>query len=362
MEIGSLAVKLVISLFSQILNIFVVIFDKFKWLCSKVVNRKPPFDSEKSKQIAFTILGGMIHDAISFKNVFSRKRYIATIQSSQKTANIMRLVILGETGNSYSEIWSTTEVFHPSQFKVVDIDKDGKYEISYVQSSFGASGINGMKTLNVYRLRDGVLYRIGESFDYLSSTGQKAPTIYREEYNDKKFNNAFELHAVSEGFLKKIDIEFTNPKFAIAHWHFLNGDANFGEIKLYLYPGPPPELENSISVRLNTDLIDWIGYFKGALVGFLKNKNKHFIAFSSPDEYNWVKQLVLFNDRVFFITHSEDGFFSFKLKSDNFAELRKFDFYKSNKLPRAEKLSIKGNVLVLNDNLKIDINDIIASL
>jgi hypothetical protein len=101
---------------------------------------------------------------------------------------------------------------------------------------------------------------------------------------------------------------------------------------------------------LDDGKVIWISYFKNPLVGFLKETNQWFIAYSPSNFYNWANSLAYDGKRIWFGVHTESVIFSFEYKTQQLLMHRSIDGIKFDCLDTY--VSYKNGILIVNDRLR----------
>ena len=81
-------------------------------------------------------------------------------------------------------------------------------------------------------------------------------------------------------------MDWNDIELAIPRWHRDNGSNPTGIIDVFLYDGQPT-YSSSVIASLDDGKIIWTSYFKNPLVGYIKDSDKWFIAYSPADFYEW---------------------------------------------------------------------------
>lgn len=352
-----------IDLFFKILDwTYNPLLKGLKWSAKKtqlhwfrLKDRKSPFDETKAIQLAYSVLGGSVAQAISYRNHKSKNLFIAAIRGSSDEAYDFRVYILEQLGKTYKVIWSSEELYFNSEgisLEARDIDGDGIKEIIYEQESYGSGA--GSKSLIVYSMNDNRVYHITENYNWSDSTSPNA--LIEMDLGDEEITKQGIIEcAVRRGFLQEGEpVDFDNPKFAINRWHKENGSKLNGIIKTHLYDGLPPH-KSSIGDVLETKSITWTSFFKGPLYGYIKSDDKHFIAYSPAWVYEWVKCLASDGKHLWFGVHCLPGLFSFDYERHL---LTRFCAFANSPLPEIRELTFISNKLVLNEIIEISAENI----
>jgi hypothetical protein len=354
------------EIISIIRSIIPIIWKPLKWvhrkvriLAFRVKNKKPPLNETKAIQIAHSILSGHIDNAFSFININSNNIYIALSRRSSAADHDVKIHLLEQIGDTYRQIWNSETLWCKPQLEVKDINGDGIHELIFIEESFGSGG--GTICMSVYSQITNKPYKIREDYWWSDASGPHTPTItFEPEPENKDLRHAMVQYARAHGLLKKPElVDFDDPKFAEQRWHKYNGNKTKGPVILHFYNGKPPYIGTDKD-SLNTKDILWIACFKGPLVGYLKSKDKHFIAYSPSDRYDWITCLAYSEDTLWF-SSSGSGLFSFKLDQDLVQEkgyLNFFTQFRGKKLPEFNQIAVVKDLIILNNSIKIPIGEL----
>ena len=212
----------------------------------------------------------------------------------------------------------------------------------------------GSRTLFVYSCKREQLYQITESYHWADAAGPVSPQIEIQPETDSGFIEDIEKYAVRKGLLAMKRVDLGAPEFASERWHADNGRKRTGLLKLHYYEGRSV-CGASITAEIETDDIIWTAFFKGPLVGYIKSKDKHFIAYSPSWIYNWAKCLIYYENKLWFGIHSDLGVMTFTFEKYK-GYLEYFTHYDGNVLPDVKKILFYNSLIIINDTLKIPIN------
>jgi hypothetical protein len=319
--------------------------------------RKPPFDELRAKQIAFSVLAGDVVRAVSYRNIDSRRVFIACLRRSSEGDYDSMLYILEQIGDAFKIVCTSDRLFffEPSNLVIGDVDRDGNYEVSFEDWSSGSGA--GMRRLMLYCSRRARLFTITESREWQNRTGPISPVIDIEPECDPEMLRNLEDLARKRGYLQPLKlVDFDKPEFAVQRWHKENGKKVSGGVRIHYYQGPP-DCKASVMDTLDTSAAQWISFFKGPLCGYEKTRDRHFIAYSPAWSYRWAKCLAFDNEVLWFGLHCRGGLMSFRL-GDSF--LQSYESFQGTDLPYVEKLEIDHGVLVLNGRLTIPVEALIG--
>ena len=307
-------IETIISFKGEILAVWgkVSYWSKYQWY--RIFTNKSPLTEEEAKQHAYGVLSGDIKNAISFRNLDEKKVFIL-VYIHEKSEPFFRLVLLKQFGNSYSIDWKKEQVLLITELDVVDLQKKGVHDIIFIEESSGTGA--GSKILNIVNSKDKSHIKVTEWYNWMEPRKPSSPEIEIEPDDlDKRLLANIEDYAVTQGMLTGNKVDFSKPENAIQNWHRRNGEITRGLVELDFYPGKP-QYRNSITDATSTTKIEWIAYFKGPLIGYLKSENKHFIAYSPASIYSSPSELRATGNKVSFTTNSERKSMTFELKGSD---------------------------------------------
>lgn len=310
-------------------------FSFFRLQYFKRASAKPPLLSHRAHDFAFAFLAGSVDHAISFKNIDSQVIYIAVIHRDLNEAfPLPRLKLLEQFGDSFRVVWTGEQIpsVEINNFVARDFDEDGFYEVAFRTRSFGNGG--GQDTVYLFKHREEPrLHSLTISYNWQEFSGPLLPTISIEPQADRLVSGLLEKVARTFDLLEPIpEIDWNRPEFAIARWHRDNGVRGAGILKLHFYQGSLEDLLydtrnpveepilrlqkrkpfcSSIVQTLDDGKVIWISYFKNPLIGYIRNKERYFIAYSPSNFYNWAASIAFDGKRIWFSTHCEKGIYSF---------------------------------------------------
>lgn len=320
----------------------------------KIFANKRPYNDFEAKKIAQGVLSGRVEEAHSFRNVNSTKTYLAVLHRDSMEDHMLSFVLLKQLGNSFEKSYETELFRFPTDFEIVDIDKDGIHEVAYIIKD-GGSGA-GTNTLKVYSLKHKKLYELCEFFEWQNALTAEVSDVSITEDIPPLFKEYFEKYAVKKGFLQKRPVNLSKAENAVQNWHSMNGEKNQGKIRLHFYSGAP-QFGSSIVDSIKTEAVTWIAHFKGPLIGYIKATQEHFIAYSPANTYHWPKSIAANNSKVFFTTQIDNGLYVFSYEN-NQGRLLHLDEIGSKKLPEIKKLNLLEEKLILNNDFEISLDQI----
>ncbi|HEX6981293.1 MAG TPA: hypothetical protein VF181_00895 [Balneolaceae bacterium] len=304
MEFLNLIVEKIFSVFPKVWR-----WIRYQWF--KLFVNKTPYTKKEAKQIAYGVLSGHIDNAISFRNIDERRPYILVEVRSSVEDHDYKFVLLKKMGNTFIQDWEFERVLLVTDYEIVDIQKNGYHNFAFIEQSAGSGA--DTKILNIVDLINKRHIKIIEHIDHTSPKNPHSPEVTFEPNDiDKKQLPKIEEYAASKGLFNQNKVDFSKPEHAIQNWHRMNGEISEGEVKLRFYSGEPV-YGASISDTLDFEHIKWTAYFKGPLFGYLKNEDKHFVAYSPSWTYNWPKRLKGTPKKVHFEIHSGEVKLTFEL-------------------------------------------------
>jgi len=270
----------------------------FRWR-----DRRPPLDEQTAFNTAFSVLAGRIQQCVPFRNIDSARVFIAVVRANEPFEEIY---LLEKFGLTFRRIWSIEKLIGLKNFAIADIDGDGNKEVVFEEASYGTGG--GMKTLFVYYHSRRKLVRVSERLHWANAAGPVSPEVKVEPEpagaDDERYVVAVEKYAVTCGFLTQTSVDFDNPEFAAARWHFENGEPMEGKVKLHFYSGRP-RCGNSVSQQLSGGGVEWTAFFKGPVFGYCEERDQHFVAYSPAWTYNWAIAATYCCGALWFVRHNE---------------------------------------------------------
>jgi len=332
---------------------------------------KPPITEEDAEEIAYVTLSGQIKKVISYRNIVSKKNYIAVSYKPNEEDYATRIVILEQVGESYRIRWKMEYQTSIVDFEVEDIDKDGTQEI-IIRSLTGGTG-STTSFLTVYSQRYNVSYTISETRDRQNLAGPIIPQIEFDPEPPSDLKNALERCAVKRGFLtSRPQIDWNDVRYAIERWHHDNGPNPDGKINAIFYDGQSPvsssgvpsdsepsrknlPFSSSIIKSHDDGKIIWISYFKNPLVGYIKDSNKWFIAYSPSNFYEWACSLAYDGKRLWFGVHALEAIYSFQF--DTMQLHRHRSIYDIN-FEMDSTVSYKNGRLHINESISLAQNEL----
>jgi hypothetical protein len=323
-------------------------------------DRKPPLYKVDALRAARSSLGGSVVAAIPFRNLGSKKNFLALARRRSDEDLDVRVFVLEQAGSTYEVKWASESLggnFHEDKLFVTDIDRDGCKEIAFELESFGSGA--GSRSLYVYSIRRNILAEVTEECNYSDAATPDIYPIRIEAGDDEQFRNAVVAFAHSRGFLEGNEpVDYDLPKFAVLRWHKENGEKRTGRVRTYLYNGRPG-YGASVNEELDTEDIVWVACFKGPLFGYIKSRDQHFIAYSPQWVYEWPKSLAFDGHLLWFNCYGVPGLFSYEPGAST---LNHYCSYGDTALPESLEVRIQdGSLLLLvetpNDSWGFQIKD-----
>ncbi len=289
----------IVSIFSGKIGSWISsIWVSIRYIWNSIFNLSIPYSKKEALEYAYGIVSGQINEVWSFRNFVDGRVYILVKVKEVKEDYFEKLVLIKRVGDSFIREWETELIIYTSDFEVKDLLKNGVHFILFIENSFGSGA--GTKTLFALDSKSLVTYQIIERHDWSDLTRAYSPEPELRPKNiDLKLSKRLEEFAKSKEMLRSKRVDFDNPDNAILNWHRLNGSITSGEVELYFYSGRPTYGSSPTEV-VHSDDIEWIGYFKGPICGYLKKRNEHFVAYSPGWTYDWPKHLKLKGTRIQF--------------------------------------------------------------
>ena len=142
-------------------------------------------------------------------------------------------------------------------------------------------------------------------------------------------------------------MDWNDIEHAIPKWHRDNGSNPNGIINVILYSGHPL-FSSSIIASLDDGKIIWTSYFKNPLVGYIKDSDKWFIAYSPANFYEWACSLAYDGKRLWFGVHTSDVIYSFQF---NTLQLHRHNSIKGLKFGWDSIVAYKNGLLYVNGSV-----------
>ncbi len=312
----------------------------FRWK-----DKTPLLDEVDAVRAARSALGGSIIAAVPFRNLGSKAVYLAVLRKSSDEDFDVKAYVLERVGGAYVLRWVSDTLYGQllkERFIVADIDNDGTKEVAFEVESYGSGA--GSRSLYVYSLKRNLLAEVTEYYNYSDASAPEIYPIKIDAGRDDQFSRLVEAYAHELGMLQGNEpIDYDLPKFAVVRWHKENGDKRIGRVRTHFYSGEP-SCGHSISGQLDTHEITWTAYFKGPLYGYIKARDRHFIAYSPKDVYEWVDSLTFDGKLLWFTCHTVHGLSSYDCESNT---LRHYCGYAGIVLPNSYELRMYNGQLAL---------------
>jgi hypothetical protein len=336
---------------------------KLKYWVFRLRTLRRPFDEKQARQVAFQAVHGHVQSAIPYRNMGTKRIYIAVLRRTTTAGGDWTVRILEKVGRTYRQIWQSDPIYgfcHDDfSLEVVDVDRDGIHEVAFQQSTWGTG--QGSNTLYVYSTLHKKLYTIRETF-ITEAGAMVAPIIEIEGEPDEVFRIKLEDFAVKQGFLLEGDpVDLDHPDNAAARWHVDNeaidlaGEDGYVNFSIVVVPTYYETLSEHFKEwtcdELDTPEVIWRAYFKGPLIGYMKSDRKYFVVYSPASAYNWVVAQIFENGRLWFGLHMARGLV---LYEHNSRKLTRYLSYNGSPLPTVFTLDVEGNDLVINGELLED--------
>lgn len=304
-------------------------------------------DEKMAREVAYLLEPGDIIEAIPYRNSASMITYIAILHKGHGAVNAdLRVSIYEQVGKNFQKLWSSTKnIDHlVKRISVEDIDNDGLNEVIINFQSAGTGAHS--EGICIFSHNFKRHYNIFEFYNRQEFAGQILPYVSIEPDLPLEVRDHFINHAMKHGLLNhEWVIDWDAPENAIRRWHKDNGPEPNGIITIKFYEG---EEFVSACEELTIDSygIEWRPSFKGPLVGYMKQENKTFIAYSPANFYAWVTSLAVIGPRIWFVTHSG----TYYLHSFEYGTLELFSYENIGriKISGNELLSFKNDRLVVS--------------
>jgi hypothetical protein len=327
------------------------------WLF-RVRHRKPPLSPTEAVEVATSILGGYVIDAIPFYSLDSNKIRIAAARATSEDGYDTKIYVLEQLGGTFRTSWISARLWSrlKHELEVDDIDGDGNPELIYEDHSHGTGG--GSSSVYVYFPQGNRLASLTESLNWQNLSGAVAPEISINPDNDPSFFEQISKTAVRRGFLNKPPlVDFDNTDYAAQRWHKENGKFPHARLKLHYYGGLP-QFRSSVAATLKFPDRIWVSFFKGVLVEYDPIRDRHCVVYSPAWFYNWVKCMAFDGTHLWCGLHCTKGLISYDPLGQVLLRHEKF---RGVDLPEVCSLKLNGGILVLNDSVEILASSLISS-
>ena len=316
-------------------------------------SKRPPISMEAARAYAYATLGGQIEVAIPYQNFKSKRICIAVTYKTDDDSYITKIAVLEEVGESYRVLWREEWSIFEVGLEVEDIDNDGIQEV-IIKMFSGGTGAHTV-FLIVYSQRDNIAYTITEHTERQILSRPIIPEITIHPEPPSAFKRALEACAIKRGFFQTSpEIEWDDTSNAIARWHRDNGPKPSGKIGVLFYEGSPP-FSSSIGATLDDGRILWTSYFKNPLVGYIKDRNKWFIAYSPSNFYDWATSLAHDGKRLWFGVHLLKAIYSFEF---DIMQLHKHISIHGTNIVADPSVSFKNGRLYVSDSVSFAKNEL----
>ncbi|MHB8413801.1 MAG: hypothetical protein ACYDB1_00195 [Acidiferrobacteraceae bacterium] len=292
-------------------------------------------------------------EAQAFLNI-DGTMFIAAFQKTADDPTRTWLVILRKTGETFQTTFRKEHLFSACKplLGITDIAQEGLHEVSW-EARYSGTGA-AVRLLFIYLTNNGQCYEVSESRNHQAPAEPIAPRVAITPEPDSVTRPTIEKLAISRGFLQA-PADPDDTRYAVGAWHSDNGTRRSGRITLKYYPGDPSN-KSSETARLETNNVVWIAKFKGALYGYDREKDRHFVVYSPAWVYNWIDGLA-WTGVLWFCDCRRSSLFCFEMieGNDNEATLSYYDLYQGRRLPIISNLSTDHGILIINDHMKIDV-------
>lgn len=318
----------------------------------------PSMDSDTAINITFATLGSSVIAALPFRDFGNPHRQIAALwKPSDKDPRIYAL-ILEEFAGGWRRRWQSDDLFdftNPAAFRLTDFDGDGQAEISFHSAHYGTGG--GSETFHLYVPKRNKVYSVIYGRMWAYSRLPRSPEITLEPANDEagpiywcgleKICSEIEIGVGQQ--TEHIDLD--DPRNAVLRWHKENGELTHGDVKIHLYEGRPPADGGTIVTEIEDGDFMWISYFKGAVYGYTRSQDRHFVVYSPSVDWNWAGCLLATTNYLWIGTRG-DGLLRFD-KDKRF--LLQFKQIQGNELQYVDSFEREGDFFVINGTLRVPV-------
>jgi len=275
----------------------------------------PPYPKEEAKGIAFSILGGTIVEVIPYRDRDNPHQLMAVMRKpSDRDEFPYHIFILEQFGSSWRVAWESEKLLGRPDlrvFKVHDFDSDGVAEISFGFEDWGTGG--GGETVHLYVPSTKRTYWASTGVfwgDLTSPLVDRIKTMEPESPDDQIYLDALESMCDEVGLVGPLpEIDLDDPQYGVLRWHKENGELVHGQVEIHLYEGFR-ECGGSISAQAEDNHYIWTSCFKGAVYGYMKSEDKHFVVWSPGSQWGWATSL-LATDRYLWIGTRWEGLLRF---------------------------------------------------
>jgi hypothetical protein len=305
-----------------------------------------------AERYAFATLGGSIVTATPYRDLGNSHLRIAVIRKEFDKSHDSVVYLLEYFAGSFRIAWQSKRLFSippVTKLVVLDLDGDGKHEISFAEASFGTGG--GSETVWLYIPQRDKLASATWSHDWQNWNSSPHPKLQMKE-SDPILARMLEKVAPKLRVRKLPSVpNLDDPLYAVVRWHKENGPLTAGEISVYEYEGKPA-FENSILDEANDGDSIYTAYFKGSVTCYDIRRNTHFVVWSPGWIYHW-PQALLVTPKFLFIQTRGQGIIRFdksRRRLDQIAEFKGQRFYEVDSLCRSGQFfKINESFLIPSD-------------
>lgn len=319
------------------------------------LNRKPPISEVLAVQLSQSAVGGFVNNAVSFRNIFSTHVFIACLRRDPDTRK-QEILLLKQFGMVYQVFWKDSIFFtssHP-RIWVKDIDGDGFGEVICRLDSLGMK--RGSKSLLVYSIRRGEAFKIAGQYIFDINDAPQY-SINTDPVNDEDLSRGIEDLANSEKLIPPIEpTDLSDPKYAVERWHAENGKKDNGEVSLVFYKGRAQSVASK-TVEIASEHVQWIAYFRGAVIGYMKAEDKFFVVYSPSWIYHSIDCLVFDGESLWMGSRLKPGLISFTLQGKK-GFLHRYERCGWKKIPCVNSLDLTKGILIVNGRIKLQMQDL----
>lgn len=247
-----------------------------------------------------TTIGAKTIDAIPFRNRDRDEQYIAVIADDPEVlpAPPRAKVFLLEGSNGVFQVRDTKIYAYnrspsrsvnsqeiTSSFGVIDIDEDGNKEV-YAVYGGGGSAAYGV-TIGVYDSITGEIYSLTYGGEYGS-----VPNVNLSKNASRKKGVSTWLSKMASERMDKENGDVKSYVDEIQTWQRNNGKGFYkGQIRIQEFKGQIPT-SGSILCKVDDGNVEWVSYFKGALFGYDKSQDVHFVVYVPWTVYSAVPSMI----------------------------------------------------------------------
>jgi hypothetical protein len=207
------------------------------------------------------------------------------------------------------------EEYRNSLWGVVDLDDDGNKEVYSVYRAHTGAGTGPyMVKVWLYDSLTGEVYELTAEAEVTSATlnPQFTNEPPKESFSAFMYQKADALTWIDQGGEASDEdwqrmTEQERYQHEVRIWLRNHGEGFYeGSVKVEAFEGPPPETGTTIVCSLVDGDFEWWSYFKGAMFGFDKTKDIHYVLWVPDSNYAWVTSIVA-GQRYLWLSRAKDG-------------------------------------------------------